>query len=275
MNRSRVEVDHVQRAKGGRCCQRGPVFFPQGILWGWGLLIVCACIGTTVEAATYTDDFSGDLSAWTPSPTNLDGYGIVNGALWLDGKGHLSGSSGWGVMRFEQPLGNRFTAAWDVKITSYDYVGFTLFADAPWSFQADKGEPVDGYSVWADINDPVLPLLDAMRRDDGVIVDLPTPQRNIPVSPDLPRDQWFRMAVRMDRGTLQVWIDGTKYIDTFDPTYADANFKIGVTLPEDTVGFIDNFEVTVVPEPGGLSWWLVAVVAGVWRILPRVTRARV
>lgn len=217
------------------------------------LLFCLAAQAVVARAATYTDDFSGGLGAWTPSPTHLDSYGIVNGALQLDGYGHLTGPPGWGVMRFEQPLGNRFTASWDVKITSYDYAGIVLYAGSPWSFQSSSGEAVDGYAIWLDINDPTLPLLDAIRRDNTAQADLPVAQRNIPVSPDIPRNTWFRLAVEMDRGVLRVWIDGTKYIDTYDPTYADRNFKIGVTLPEDTVGLIDNFEVVVVPEPDPLS----------------------
>ncbi len=206
---------------------------------------------SSANAAIFTDDFSGDLSNWTVGPSHLDSFGIVSDQLFIDGYGHLTGPGGWGVLEFNQELGSSFTATWDAKITNYDYANFVLSADSPWSFSNSLGYANNGYIGWLDIDDPTNPLFDVMKMTNGSSSDLSSPQRNIGVSPDIPLNQWFTWEVMMDNGALQVSIDGSLIVDTFDSQYASSNYKIGLSFGEDSEGFIDNLRIEThdVPEP--------------------------
>jgi len=86
----------------------------------------------------------------------------------------------------------------------------------------------------------------------GSSVDLPVPQRNIPVAPDIANNQWFSWKVVMNMGQLKVYVDDELYVDTYDPQFASSNYKVGVSFGEDSQGYIDNFQVTVVPVPGAV-----------------------
>ncbi len=135
-------------------------------------------------ANEYVDDFSGDLSGWTASPAHLESYSIVDGQMYLDGYGHLTGPSGWGVMQFNQPLGSHFVAEWDARIMYDDYINFTLHADTPRAFQSNGGSALNGYLGWIDVNDPVLPKMDLRMAVDGGTVWLGPLRENI----ELPND---------------------------------------------------------------------------------------
>jgi hypothetical protein len=212
-------------------------------------VFVCA-VPAYLYGAVYSDDFSGDLSQWTAGPSHLDSYAIVGGELFMDGYGHLTGPGGWGVLQFNQSLGSNFVATWDARITYYDYANFTLAADPPWAFDVPLGYTNNGYVAWLDSDDPFNPLLDVVKFSGGGLpLDLPTPQRNISVTPDIANNQWFSWKVEMDSGQLSVYIDDKLYIDTFDPEFANSNYKIGLSFGEDSQGFIDNFQVSVVPVP--------------------------
>jgi hypothetical protein len=56
----------------------------------------------------------------------------------------------------------------------------------------------------------------------------------------------------MDQGQLSVYVDDTLYVDTYDPEFASSDFKIGVSFGEDSIGYVDNFQVNVVPVPGAV-----------------------
>ncbi len=238
--------------------------------------VLCALLAlpVCVQADVYTDDFSGDLSQWTAGPSHLDSYGIVGGELFMDGWGHLAkpAEGGWGVLQFNQPLGSHFVATWDAKITYYDYANFALFADSPWGFDNFRGYTNNGYICWIDIDDPTNPLLDVSMRkiSSGSPLDLPTPQRDIPVTPDIANHQWFSWQVVMNHGQMQVYVDDTLYVDTFDPEFANANYKIGVSFGEDSQGYIDNFQVTVVPVPGAMLLGLLGLGAAGAKLRRRI-----
>ncbi len=228
------------------------------------MILVCL-VPAYVRADVYVDDFSGDLSQWTAGPSHLNSYGIVGDQLRMDGYGHLAdpGNGGWGVLQFNRQLGSNFVATWDARITRYDYANFTLSADSPWAFNSSLGYTDNGYVGWLDINDPTNPLLDVMKRSGGSALDLPAPQRDIAVTPDIANGQWFSWKVAMNRGQLSVYIDDTLYIDTYDPEFANSNYKIGFGFGEDSQGYVDNFQVTVVPIPGSvLLGMLGLIVAG-------------
>lgn len=226
------------------------------------VLSVFVAVPVCVRADVYSDDFSGDLSQWTAGPSHLDTYGIVSGALFIDGKKAPSG--GWGVLQFNQALGSNFVATWDARITYDDYGNFVLFADSPWAFDSSRGYADDGYVGWLDIDDPTNPLLDVMKRSGGSSLDLPTAQRNISVVPDIPNNTWFSWKVVMNNDHLQVYVDDALYVDTFDAEFAGSNYKIGVSFGEDSQGHIDNFQVNVVPVPGAVLLGLLGLgVAGV------------
>lgn len=198
---------------------------------------------------TFTDSFSGDLSQWTIGPSHLDDARIIGGELFLDGSGHLTAlPGGWGVLQFNEPLGSSFVATWEVRITAYDYANFVLFTDPPWAFAAHSGHTDNGILGWVDINDPVNPLIDVQRLSGGT-VDGPSSQRDIPLGADIAHGQAFRWTVRMDAGRLRVSLDDTLYVDAFDPALVSTDFKIGISLGEDSEGYIDNFSVAVIPEP--------------------------
>lgn len=219
------------------------------------LLLPVLIFTSFANAAIFTDDFSGDLSNWTAGPSHLDSYSIVSDQLFIDGYGHLTGPGGWGILEFNQELGPSFTTTWEAKITNYDYANFVLSVDAPWSFNNSLGYANNGYAGWLDIDDPTNPLFDVMKITNGNSSDLPNPQRDISVSPDIPLNQWFSWEVIMDNGSLQVLIDGTLIVDTFDAQYASSNYKIGLSFGEDSIGFIDNFQVESndVPEPSFIT----------------------
>jgi len=230
------------------------------------LLAVLLCVTPVhVYGHLYSDDFSGDLSKWTAGPSHLDYYGIVGGELFINGYGHSTGSGGWGMLQFNQELGSNFVATWDARITYDDYANFTLSADSPWGFNSSLGYTDNGYLGWLDIDDPTNPLLDVMKRSSGGLsVNLPTPQRNIPVTPDIPNNQWISWKVVMNTGQLSVYINDTLYIDTYDPEFANSNYKIGLSFGEDSEGYIDNFQVSVVPVPGAVLLGMIGLsVAGV------------
>lgn len=215
------------------------------------LVLGLVCVGLTrlAGATTITENFDGDLSNWTAGPSHLDNYQIIGGELFLDGRGHLTGTGGWGILQHNAPLGSSFVATWDARITYYDYAGFVLSAGSPWAFNNNLGYTNNGYISWLDIDDPTSPLLDIVKMSGGGAVDLPNPQRNIPVLPDISENQWFSYRVEMNSGTLKVFIDGTKYVDTYDPQFASSDYKIGLTFAEDSEGYIDNFIVTTAPVP--------------------------
>lgn len=220
-----------------------------------GLLSGLLLVSMNVSATVYTDDFSGDLSNWTAGPSHLDSYSIIGEELFMDGYGHLTGSGGWGVIQFNQQLGSSFVATWDAKIASYDYANFVLFADSPWDFNTSLGYTDRGYLGWLDINDPSNPLLDIYKQTSAGGEDLQTPQRNISVSPDIANNQWFSWKVEMTSGNLKVYVDNVLYVDTLDTTYANSNYKIGLSFGEDSTGYIDNFQVTTqaIPEPSTVA----------------------
>jgi len=226
------------------------------------MILICA-MSVCAYADMYVDDFGGDLSNWTAGPSHLDSYGIINGELFLDGKGHLTGSGGWGVLQFNEPLGSRFTATWDAKVTYYEYANFTLSADPPWEFNTVLGYPQNGYVCWLDIDDPTYPLLDLYRRSGGTTGFL---SRNVWVTPDIPRNQWFSWKVEMDMGHISVYLNDRLYINRYDTTFTDSNFKIGLSFGEDSRGYIDNFQVNVVPAPGAALLGLIGLIATNWRI---------
>jgi len=41
------------------------------------------------------EDFSYGLTNWTSGP-HLDDYAVIDGTLYTDGRGHLTGPGGWG-----------------------------------------------------------------------------------------------------------------------------------------------------------------------------------
>lgn len=201
-------------------------------------------ISFNLFAEVYVDDFSGDLSQWTAGPAHLDNYGIVDGELFLDGWGHLTGIGGWGVLQFNQPLGSNFEATWEAKITFYDYANFVLYADSPWEL-IEVGHPINGYGCWLDINDPTNPLMDLQRYIDN---DGTHMSANIPLNHDIPNDEYFQWKILMHKGHLNIFINDEKYIEIHDHSFANSNFKIGLSFGEDSQGYIDNFMVNDNPD---------------------------
>ena len=229
-------------------------------------LCTLAALPMCVHADVYSDDFSGDLTNWTAGPSHLDSFGIVGDELFIDGYGHLTGSGGWGVLQFNQALGSQFIATWDARITYYEYANFVLFADSPWGFNSSLGYTDNGYICWLDIDDSTNPQMDVLMRkiSAGSSMDLSTPQRDISVTPDIRNNQWFSWKVEMNQGQLSVYVDDTLYVDTYDPEFAGSNHKIGVSFGEDSQGYIDNFQVNVVPVPGAVLLGMLGLsVAGV------------
>lgn len=210
-----------------------------------GLLVLCFA-ATGARATVYVDDFSGDLSAWTASPAHLDNYQIVDEQLFLDGYGHLTGLGGWGVMQYNQSLGSHFIAEWDARLVYYDYINFTLHADAPWDFQANGGSAQNGYLGWIDVNDPVLPKMDLRMAVNGETVWLDPPQQDIPLPTDIALGQWVHFELVFNHGQIQVMVDGVQRIDGLQALFADADYRIGLSFGEDSQGYIDNFRVTTI-----------------------------
>ena len=206
----------------------------------WYLLVLCI-LSVSADAEIYSDDFSGDLSNWTPGSSHLDSYAIVNQTLFLDGRGHLTNpnNNGWGVVQFNQPLGKNFIATWDARIAYYDYANFVLYPYSPWTI-TDKGFAEEGYLCWMDINDAVKPMLDIYRNIGDNHTAL---SPNNPIPYDILPGETFRWKVTMLNGHLSVYINDVRYASINDATFEDPNYKIGLSFGEDSRGYIDNFYV--------------------------------
>ena len=202
----------------------------------------------SASALTIVEDFSGDLSNWTAGPSHIDSYAIVDGQLFIDGYGLPSGSGGWGVLRFNESLGNSFTATWESRITYFDYANFTLSADD--SFSTYRGYTNNGYICWLDIDDPEMPRMDVFRRLNGSSSDL---TGDVELSVDIKENEWFKWKLEKDADLIRVYINDSLIIEAFDSVFADADFKLGLSYGEDSQGYFDNLEITIpyapVPEP--------------------------
>ncbi len=208
------------------------------------LLLLLALTAFPLAAEVYVDDFSGDLSNWTASPAHLDSYEIVDGELRLDGYGHIAGPSGWGMMQFDQPLGSHFRAEWDARLEYYDYINFTLYADAPWSFRQNGGSVLNGYLCWIDVDDPALPLIDLMYSVNGTAQALAPELNNIPYVEDIDLGEWIQCEVDFNHGRLRYTVGGVLVYEALHALYSEADYKIGLGFGEDSEGRIDNFQVT-------------------------------
>lgn len=70
-----------------------------------------------------------------------------------------------------------------------------------------------------------------------------------PVSPDISNNQWFNWRLEKNATNLIVFIDGNLIADYQDSTFANANFKFGLSFGEDSQGYFDNVVINTAPIP--------------------------
>ena len=126
----------------------------------------------------------------------------------------------------------------------YDYANFVLFAD-PWTFDS-YGHTSNGYNAWIDIDDPTNPLFDIARGLNGTYSHV---VQNEPVLPDIAENQWFSWRIEKTTTSLDVYIDNNLIANLQDSSFANSNFKFGLSFGEDSEGYFDNVRIDTVPVP--------------------------
>lgn len=206
-----------------------------------------------LSAAVIVDeDFSGFAYSWSASPTvqtaTFDGSDLTVAA---------SGSN-WATADLNFNLGSDFVATWDSRVISNDYSLINLYAGG--IDHTLGGGVKNGYSMWVDINDEVLPKLEVQSYQNGVYRP-GVGDGDVTLNQDVALNEWMTWELVKAGSLFQVSVNGQLLHDFNDSLFAGSDFYLGLGSAAGTAAY-DNLLITTgaaVPEPSAMSMVFLAL----------------
>ena len=196
------------------------------------ILISAFLIGGTANAAPlFQDDFSDTLSEWELSPESGADFSIANGEL-------VQSNTSPGVLHNDLYVPSGFDwSDYEVSFKTRHVSGFySVTALGITIRRQPDSNNYSGAGYTVDIHGGGFVQL--YKRDNVGKVELlqASDSGTLPV----PNDKGYQVKVRAVGDWIQVWVDGTKYIDVHDATY-----KTG-TVSFESVHVVGGFDDVVV-----------------------------
>lgn len=218
------------------------------------LPLICCC--SWLNAAVIVDeDFSGFAYSWSASPTVQSA--TFNGS---DLTVAASGSN-WATADLNVNLETDFIATWDSRVISNDYSLINLYAGE--IDHRSGGGVWNGYSMWVDINDTVLPKLEVQSYQNGVYRP-GVGDGDVGLSQDIALNEWMSWELVKSGSLIQVSVNGQLLHDFNDQLYAGSDYYLGLGSAAGVTAF-DNLLISTaaasVPEPNSISLALLGFAA--------------